>query len=68
MSELNRQAHWQRVYEERGENQVSWFQDRPNISLELIEAVCGDPGSVIVDIGVGASRLVDALVEQGYRT
>ena len=67
MSELNRQAHWQRVYEERGENQVSWFQDRPNISLELIEAVCGDPGSAIVDIGGGASRLVDALVEQGYR-
>ena len=29
MSELNRQAHWQRVYKEKGENQVSWFQERP---------------------------------------
>jgi 2-polyprenyl-3-methyl-5-hydroxy-6-metoxy-1,4-benzoquinol methylase len=67
MSELNRQAHWQRVYNEKGENQVSWFQERPNISLELIEAVRADSSSAIIDIGGGASRLVDALVEKGYR-
>ena len=67
MSEFNRQAHWQRVYKEKGENQVSWFQERPNISLELIEAVRADPSSAMIDIGGGASRLVDALVEKGYR-
>ncbi|MGO8923568.1 MAG: class I SAM-dependent methyltransferase [Xanthobacteraceae bacterium] len=67
MSEFNRQAHWQNVYKEKGENQVSWFQERPNISLALIEAVRADRSSAIVDIGGGASRLVDALVEKGYR-
>jgi len=67
MSEFNRQAHWQRVYKEKGENQVSWFQERPNISLELIEAVRADPSSAMIDIGGGASRLVDALVEKSYR-
>lgn len=67
MSEFNRQAHWQNVYKEKGENQVSWFQERPNISLELIEVVRADPSSAIIDIGGGASRLVDALVEKGYR-
>jgi len=67
MSELNRQAHWQRVYKEKDENQVSWFQERPDISLTLIEAVRADPSSAIVDIGCGASRLVDALIEKGYR-
>ena len=67
MSELNRQAHWQRIYKEKGENQVSWFQERPDISLALIEAVRADPSSAIVDIGGGASRLVDALIEKGYR-
>ena len=67
MSELNRQAHWQRVYKEKDENQVSWFQERPDISLALIEAVRADPSSAIVDIGGGASRLVDALIEKGYR-
>jgi SAM-dependent methyltransferase len=67
MSELNRQAHWQQVYQEKGEHQVSWFQERPTISLELIEAVGAKPSSAIIDIGGGASRLVDALVEKGYR-
>src|SRR5215467_4344177 len=67
MSEFNRQAHWQNVYKEKGEYQVSWFQERPNISLELLEAVRAAPSSAIIDIGGGASRLVDALVEKGYR-
>ena len=66
MSEFNRQTHWQQVYKEKGEYQVSWFQDRPAISLELIEAVGVKPSAAIVDIGGGASRLVDALVERGH--
>jgi len=67
MSELDRQAHWQNVYKEKGENQVSWFQERPTISLELIEAAGAKPNSTIIDIGGGASRLVDALIDKGYR-
>ena len=67
MSELNRQAHWQRVYKEKGENQVSWFQERPTISLDLIEAAGLDRSSAIIEIGGGASRLVDVLGETGYR-
>jgi 2-polyprenyl-3-methyl-5-hydroxy-6-metoxy-1,4-benzoquinol methylase len=67
MNEFNRQAHWQNVYKEKGEYQVSWFQERPAVSLELIAAVGANPDSAIIDIGGGASRLVDALVEKGYR-
>ena len=67
MSEFNRQAHWQNVYKQKGENQVSWFQERPSISLELIEAVRAAPSSAIIDIGGGASRLVDVLVEKSYQ-
>jgi cyclopropane fatty-acyl-phospholipid synthase-like methyltransferase len=67
MSELDRQAHWQNVYKEKGENQVSWFQERPTISLELIEAAGAKPNSAIIDIGGGASRLVDALIDKDYR-
>jgi ubiquinone/menaquinone biosynthesis C-methylase UbiE len=67
MSEFNRQAHWQNVYKEKGEDRVSWFQERPTISLELIEAAGAKPNSAIIDIGGGASRLVDGLIEKGYR-
>src|SRR6516165_1360053 len=66
MSEFNRQAHWQQVYKEKGEYQVCWFQDQPAISLELIEAVGAKPSLAIIDIGGGASRLMDALVDRGY--
>ena len=66
MSEMNRQAHWQNVYQEKGEYKVSWFQERPAISLELIEAAGATSNSAIIDIGGGASRLVDALVDKGH--
>ena len=62
----DRQAHWQGVYGSKREAEVSWFQQSPSISLEMIQASgCGhrDP---IVDIGGGASRLVDALLDHGY--
>jgi 2-polyprenyl-3-methyl-5-hydroxy-6-metoxy-1,4-benzoquinol methylase len=62
-----RLAHWQNVYKEKAENQVSWFQETPAISLELIRAVHPKFDSAIIDIGGGASRLVDVLAREGYR-
>jgi 2-polyprenyl-3-methyl-5-hydroxy-6-metoxy-1,4-benzoquinol methylase len=62
-----RLAHWQNVYREKTENQVSWFQETPAISLELIEAVGPKFDWAIIDIGGGASRLVDVLAREGYR-
>lgn len=68
MTDDTRQAHWQNVYDNKGEGEVSWFQDRPEPSLELIEAAAaGGADAAIVDIGGGAARLVDALVERGFR-
>jgi ubiquinone/menaquinone biosynthesis C-methylase UbiE len=65
MSAADRQAHWQNVYTTKGENEVSWFQERPSISLQFIESAWGGLDAAIVDIGGGASRLVDALLEAG---
>jgi trans-aconitate methyltransferase len=66
MTDASRHDHWENVYAGKGENQVSWFQETPAISLELIELVGATPGSGIIDIGGGASRLVDCLVSRGY--
>lgn len=66
MSATDRQAHWQNVYTSKGEKEVSWFQDRPTISLEFIAAAKVQPNAAIIDIGGGASRLVDALLDDGY--
>jgi SAM-dependent methyltransferase len=67
MTNPSRQAHWENVYETKGEREVSWFQESPAPSLELIVLVGATPSSAIIDIGGGASRLVDGLLAQGYR-
>lgn len=66
MTESAREDHWRRVYETKGEREVSWFQEGPGPSLDLIEAAGIPAGGAIVDIGGGASRLVDALVAREY--
>jgi 2-polyprenyl-3-methyl-5-hydroxy-6-metoxy-1,4-benzoquinol methylase len=66
MTETNRQTHWQNVYLTKGEQQVSWTQENPEPSLSLIEKFAASPRASIVDIGGGASRLVDALRQRGY--
>jgi SAM-dependent methyltransferase len=66
MSTESRHDHWQNVYTSKGENEVSWFQESPAPSLELIERVSANPASDVIDIGGGASRLVDALIERGF--
>jgi 2-polyprenyl-3-methyl-5-hydroxy-6-metoxy-1,4-benzoquinol methylase len=66
MDDTDRTAHWETVYRTKGEREVSWFQETPSISLELIRSAVATRHSAIVDIGGGASRLADALVEEGY--
>jgi SAM-dependent methyltransferase len=67
MAETIRQAHWEEVYTTRGETDVSWFQDNPACSLELIELARPGRDAAIIDVGGGASRLVDGLLDRGFR-
>ncbi len=59
-------THWDGTYETKAEDKVSWFQERPERSLALIAAAAPDKASPIIDIGGGASRLVDELLTLGY--
>jgi trans-aconitate methyltransferase len=63
----DRSMHWDNVYATKGETEVSWFQDSPAISFEMIRSASPDHGAAIIDVGGGASRLVDALLRDGYR-
>ncbi|UWU92981.1 trans-aconitate 2-methyltransferase [Bradyrhizobium sp. CB1015] len=63
----DRSTHWDHVYATKGEAEVSWYQDSPAISLAMIRAAGSDRDTAIIDIGGGASRLVDALLQDGYR-
>jgi SAM-dependent methyltransferase len=63
----SRQAHWEGVYTKKGEHEVSWFQENPAPSLDLVAQVAATPASAVIDIGGGASRLVDNLLDRGFR-
>lgn len=63
----SRKAHWEDVYTKKGETEVSWFQENPAPSLELIAQTGATPASAIIDIGGGTSRLVDNLIEKGFQ-
>lgn len=58
--------YWDQRYAAIGDVNVSWFQDAPVVGLALIDGVA-DSGASVVDVGGGASRLVDHLLERGYR-
>jgi 2-polyprenyl-3-methyl-5-hydroxy-6-metoxy-1,4-benzoquinol methylase len=62
-----RQAHWENVYATKDEHAVSWFQEKPEISLDLIRATGVKATASIIDIGGGASRLVDTLLDEGFK-
>ena len=66
MENESRQAHWQNVYTSKSENEVSWFQESPAPSLALIAELDTSPDADIIDIGGGASRLVDHLLDLGF--
>jgi 2-polyprenyl-3-methyl-5-hydroxy-6-metoxy-1,4-benzoquinol methylase len=63
-----RQSHWQGVYAAKSERDVSWFEETPSLSLALIAACGVARDAPIIDVGGGASRLVDALLDEGYGT
>jgi SAM-dependent methyltransferase len=63
----DRRRHWDGVYASKHSNEVSWYQEKPNVSLEMIEATGLGRDAGIIDVGGGASTLVDHLLKAGYR-
>lgn len=67
MAEQDRKQHWERVYAEKSPDEVSWYQSVPEVSLDLIERYLPDRKASLIDVGGGASTLVDHLLARGYR-
>ncbi len=67
MDKTKRHRHWEEVYERKAETEVSWFEASPALSLGAIERWAGGLAEPVIDIGGGASRLADALLERGFK-
>jgi ubiquinone/menaquinone biosynthesis C-methylase UbiE len=64
---MTSQKYWQNIYDEKSGDEVSWYQNIPQQSLAYIDLAKLDSNDHIFDIGGGESRLVDELIEGGYR-
>ena len=62
----SRRAHWQDVYGSKDPTEVSWYQPVPEQSLQLIRETGVAKSDPVVDVGGGASTLVDHLLQEGY--
>ena len=62
----NLKNHWENIYQNKNEDEVSWFQKTPNTSIEIINSIKIKKQSKIIDVGSGRSRLFKNLIEQGY--
>ena len=63
---MDPRAHWQKVYGTRKPTEVSWYQPSAVVSLSMIRRVAPDHAAAIIDVGGGASTLVDGLLAEGY--
>ena len=59
---MNRRSHWENVYTTKGHDQVSWFREHLDTSLRMIVGTGVEKDAAIIDIGGGASTLVDDLL------
>ncbi len=66
MENFDRKSHWDKIYQTNKLTEVSWYQARPDISLDFLHKFHLPKTAKIIDVGGGDSLLVDHLLEEGY--
>jgi SAM-dependent methyltransferase len=64
---MNSKEHWEAIYKSKSPVDVSWYQQKPTISLELIAMYSLSTADSIIDVGGGTATLCDYLLESGYQ-
>jgi 2-polyprenyl-3-methyl-5-hydroxy-6-metoxy-1,4-benzoquinol methylase len=63
---MSYKAHWEAIYADKPANEVSWYRLHLDVSLDLIRETGLNRNARIIDVGGGASTLVDDLIDLGY--
>jgi 2-polyprenyl-3-methyl-5-hydroxy-6-metoxy-1,4-benzoquinol methylase len=64
---MNAKPHWERIYQTLAPTELTWYQQHPHLSLELIHTTGASKAAQIIDVGGGTSTLVDELLAEGYQ-
>ncbi len=67
MTRLDEDGHWTEIYEAKAPTAVSWYQETAEPSLRALDRFGASASSSLIDVGGGASNLVDALLEHGWQ-
>ena len=59
--------HWQNIYINKNDDQVSWTQEYPQVAIDYIISLDLPLSASIIDVGGGTGNLVDALLDLGYK-
>ena len=62
---MTEHEHWEGVYSRKSANQVSWYRPHLERSMAFIEGAGLPRNAAIIDVGGGASTLVDDLLDRG---
>jgi len=62
----NLTEHWESVYQNQNDEQLGWFEELPETTLQLIDLCHLKPDAKILNVGAGTTTLIDALLEKGF--
>ena len=65
-NKINLKDHWNKVYSTTEISQLGWYEENPEASLKLIKKINLKKNDVIIDIGSGASTIIDKLIDDGF--
>jgi ubiquinone/menaquinone biosynthesis C-methylase UbiE len=66
-SQMSMKTHWEQIYERKAPTQVSWYQEHAQFSLQYVQNTGIRKTDPIIDVGGGASTLVDDLIANGFQ-
>ena len=67
MKKIDSKLHWDQVYEKNETEKLGWFEESPDSSIQLINKCNFNNSSIILNVGAGATTLVDELLKNGYK-
>ncbi len=66
MEQAKRKDHWEKIYQHKRMKEVSWYQEVPQTSLDIVEELKVPPTARVIDVGAGDSFLSDFLIRAGF--
>ena len=67
MANLDLKSHWDKTYSRNAVDTLGWYEEHPQPSLDLIQKCNLKPDARILNIGAGASILIDKLIDLNYQ-